>query len=213
MKKTVLGMFLMFVLFGSVAYASPDRGGRLDVGVNFSAVFPQDEANPPTEIGENDDSWHVGGTLAYGLNQWLAIGVESGWFETDINDDTRALGFEDFGTSTNIPLFGDVIVRVPIQDQPINPYFVLGLGMIFRDFEESDHITAIGYQLEVDSSFAVKLGGGFDWFFNEHWALNFEAAYVISDTSTTSTAFGVSSTLDNVNADYWTIGGGLKFLF
>ena len=105
---------------------------------------------------------------------------------------------------------------MPIENQSINPYGVVGLGAVI--WNADDTTTNLGGKLttDINTAFATKVGGGFDWFINNNWIINFEAAYVFNrpDVNQTFTLGTASASIsDNVKLDYWTIGGGVKYLF
>lgn len=202
--KRILLIALALLLVPVAVYAAPDRTGKWDAGVNVSELIPDDD--------EVDGTVYVGGTAAYGVTEWFALGVESGWASLDVEDSSQFFGFSDWGELTGIPLMGDFILRVPIKDSPVNPYAVVGLGVIFWDFDESDRVSSLGVEVDVDAAFAAKFGAGFDWFINDNWIINFEGGYVMSDTDVTLRVGGVSATA-NIETDYWMIGGGIKYLF
>jgi outer membrane protein W len=119
---------------------------------------------------------------------------------------------------TGVPLFADLIVRGHSEDRSWEPYGVLGLGTVIWSIDDTtaSGATAGSVQTDIDTDFAVKLGGGVDWFINNNWILNFNAAYVFSspEATVTATAAGTSATVtDEVDLDYWAIGGGVKYLF
>lgn len=198
MKKALLIALLGLFVAGS-AYAVPERTGHSDLGFNVSAAIPSDSST--------DTAVYVGGTYAYGVNEWLALGVSSGWAQFD--DSTT-------GELTEVPLLGEIILRVPVaEEQQIQPYGVLGLGIAFFDFDESATVRASNVEVEVDDAFAVKVGGGVDWFADEHWIVNLEVSYIFADTdvSARNTVTGASASISNVDADNWFVGGGLKYRF
>ncbi len=192
-KAVVLGL-AQFLIIGA-AFAAPDRVGKTDIGFNLSGAIPTDS--------DVDSALYVGGSLAYGVSDWLALGVEAGW---------AGFGESDLGINIDedaFPVFGDIILRVPTQSEA-KPYAVVGLGAIFWDV--SSNLANVTF--DIETSFAAKFGAGVDWFMNDHWALNLEASYVASsaDATATNTTTGASlSTSGDTN--YWMVGGGLKYLF
>lgn len=202
-KKGVF-VFLSLVILATAAYAAPDRVGKVDAGINVSGILPRES--------DVHDAVYVGGTVAYGVTPWLALGVESGWTSPGVDLDLGNGVSIDAGDLTGIPLLGDIILRVPMKDGNLVPYGVVGLGAIFWNFDESSLFSAAGINVDVDTSFAAKFGGGVDYFVNDNWILNFEFGYVIADANITATAGGVSVS-DSSNADYWMVGGGVKYLF
>lgn len=215
MKKFFSLFVFAALLVSTSAFAVPNRVGKSEIGINVSALEPS--------LDDADTSVFIGGNYAYGVNEWLAIGVESGWAESDVDPDD---------TVSVVPLLADIIFRVPMTaEQPIAPYGVVGLGVNFWDYSVgsgtiaalNSALASIGSATRVtsltvdpDPTFAAKIGGGFDWFINEHWAVNFEASYTISDfegdTSVSSTGGAFPISIDE-DGDYWMVGGGLKYQF
>lgn len=193
MIKKAAFIFMLAAVFASSAYAAPNRTHKLDVGVNVSGAIPDDS--------EVDGTVYVGGSASYGLCEWFAIGVSSGWAEFEESE--GPFSFDE----TAIPLFGDLIFRIPMDNQ-IQPYGVIGLGVIFWNVDTN----IPGLNVDVDDAFAAKFGGGVDWFVNDNWIVNFEFAYVTSDADATATFNGASATA-NGETDFWMVGGGLKYLF
>lgn len=190
-KKAVVLGFAQILIAGAV-YAAPDRVGAVDVGFNASAGFMEDA----------DTAAYFGGNMSYGINNWSAIGFSA--------------GYQSFGSDFNIgdlnayPLMVDFYFRSHENERAYVPYAVLGLGAVVWDFDE-EGLTA-GSSVDIDTSFGVKLGGGVDWFINEKWAINFEASYTFADAETkvTNSAGSVTGTSD---ADFWNVGGGIKYIF
>lgn len=192
MRKVLFGLLVFSFIMSTPAFAAPDRAGKWDAGLNVSGVIPND--------GDFDDSVYVGGTVSYGVNDWFAVGLESGWASPDVDNAADV---------DMVPLLVDFIVRQPAQaDQPQVFYGVLGLGALF--FSADSNIA--GVNVDIDDAFGVKLGGGVDWFVNENWALNFEASYIFSDASASASAGPIAASGD-VDTDYWQIGGGIKYVF
>lgn len=217
MKQRLLSSLLiglMSVLFSLTASASPDRTGTVDLGFNVSGFLPDE--------GDYEAGLYYGGTLAYGINSWLAIGVEGGFSELDTDVNAASLGLTSFsgGEMTMMPLFGDVILRASTVHDAIDPYFVVGVGALFLDVDDVNATVGalpVTIVSDVDTAFAVKVGGGVDWFLTDNWILNIEASYVFaeSDVNASANVAGLSATsqLQDVSFDYWQFGGGLKYKF
>jgi opacity protein-like surface antigen len=190
-KALIVAAFLLIAT--QSAYAAPDRTAKWDIGLNVSGAIPD----------EGDSAVYVGGTAAYGVNNWLAIGIESGWAQFDDSDAGVTV------ESDMVPLFGDIILRVPMENQ-VQPYAIFGLGAIFWDASTD----VANVEVDVDTAFAAKFGAGLDWFINENWIANFEFSYVTSDAEGTArnTVTGASISAEG-ETDYWMVGGGIKYLF
>lgn len=208
MRKASLLMFVLAFGVSSMALAAPERTGKTEVGVDLAAGISTDsEVNTAT---------YFGGNVSWGLSEWLAIGASFG-YQNFSSDDSTIAGVTIFGSDLSAyPLFADILLRAPMGDNPLVPYGLLGLGVIFWDASDTFTSSGLVAKTDVDASFGIKVGGGVDWFLNDHWILNFNGSYVFSDSDakTTVTGSGISSSLtERVDLDYWTIGGGLKYQF
>lgn len=195
MFRKTLSFFTLMLLVASVGYAAPDRTGKVDVGFNVSGAIPNDS--------EVDSAAYLGGSLAYGVTNWFALGAEAGWAQFDESD--SGVNIEQ----NAVPIFGDIILRMP-NDSAVQPYGIVGLGVIVWNVD--DNVPNVDF--DVDTAFAAKFGAGLDWFINNNWIANFEFSYVTSDAEATArnTVTGASVSAEG-ETDYWMIGGGLKFLF
>jgi opacity protein-like surface antigen len=184
--KRMIVLMLGFLLVAGLAQAAPDRVGSIEYGVGLAGAFHDDNI---------DDAFHVQLNAAYGVFPWLGLGLEGGFHEADLEESTQS-GYVGVGN-----LMFDVLLRWHRVDRPFVPYAVIGLGGAgaYLDQENQDDTD--------DSSFAAKLGGGIDWFLDDHLILNFEVAYTFVDAE-------MANTITTVNdADYATVGGGVKYAF
>ncbi|MGH8499291.1 MAG: outer membrane beta-barrel protein [Methylococcales bacterium] len=202
-KKAFL-FALMLSLAAPFAYAAPDRTAKLDMGVNISAALSTDSGI--------DDTYYVGGSWAYGVYEWLAIGFEAGWMSAD-TEITIGSSLINTGDISGIPVFADFIFRLPVKDSQVNPYAVVAPGAIFWDREDSDVVTNAGFEADADSSFAIKFGGGVDWFVDNNWIVYFEGAFVLASSDISVTSSAGTTFEDDQDLNYWTVGGGIKYLF
>lgn len=203
MKRSLALVALLVFGFSSASYAAvsrtrysegnattaiaPDRVGRWDMGL-FAAWAGNSDA---------DDTGFFGANVAYGVTPWIALGLEAGWQEAEVED---GLG-QDLGL---VPIMADIIIRVPSVHETLVPYGVLGLGVIGAYVNNENNATANGDDVD-DVSFGWKLGLGADWFINDHWIMNFEWAYYMSDPDLPRTAVS--------DVDFWTLGAGLKYIY
>jgi opacity protein-like surface antigen len=85
---------------------------------------------------------------------------------------------------------------------------VLGLGAIGNYVTDDDGSAPLNNGDDVDdTSFAWKLGVGFDWFLNPNWMATFEVAWFDGDTDLPR------SGVDGDAGSFVTVAGGLKFAF
>ncbi len=192
------------MISSSCVFAMPDRVGKTDAGFMIGGLL--------TNTDKLGSAAYYGGTAAYGVNDWFAVGVEGGYADSTTNFTIGRTTHE--GKISRIPLFLDLIFRyTKMQDYNYVPYGVLGLGAVFTDIHGTGTFQTANLKLNADNSFAIKMGGGVDWFMNDKWALNFEASYVWVDSDATVLSLANGSTVDSTNLDYWTLTGGIKYLF
>ena len=197
----VMGMLLMS---STCVFAIPDRAGKVDVGFNIGGLLP--------DSGSLDDGVYYGGSVAYGVNDWFAVGIEGGYGDAGTS---FVIGRATHNAKiSRIPLFMDLIFRCnKFTDSNFIPYGVVGLGALFTDAHGFGTLTSANLKLDVDNSFAAKFGLGVDWFVNDRWVLNVEASYVWAAADANIKDLSGGGTVDSANMDYWMIGAGAKYLF
>jgi hypothetical protein len=194
-RKIGLFIALIALCVSNNAYAAmtSDRVGKWDIGVNVSGAIPTDS--------DVDSAAYVGGSLSYGVQDWLALGAEAGWAQ--FGESAPGINLDE----NAVPIFGDIIFRYPTSSE-WKPYAIIGLGVIVWNIDSN----ISGLNVDVDTAFAAKFGGGVDYFMNDNWALNFEFSYVTSSADATATFNGATATASG-DTDYWMVGGGVKYLF
>ena len=190
--KRILALTSLALIFAAsnVFAAAPDRVGHAELGVLGGGAFNDSGA---------DDAGFIQAAWDYGVTPYIALGVEGGWQEA-----SGSFSSEDVGS---VHIMGDIILRNPDWHDNLVPYGILGLGVIGQYVTDEDGGAPTNNGNDVDDTgFGWKLGGGLDWFINPNWVLNFEVAWFSSsvDLPGSSVANGV---------DYWTVGGGIKFVF
>ena len=158
MKAFRLVFPLLIVLSAAAAlaqdYSRPGLYGQLNGVVSFDSFDGVPSGTLDSPIG-------VSARLGYRFDPRLALEGQveySGDFVDCCGADL---------TSTFITLNGKFYV---MQEQ-IQPYLMAGLGGGFVS------ASASGFGSADDSGFAVKAGGGLDFYVTESFGLNFEAAY------------------------------------
>jgi outer membrane protein W len=203
MRKLIL--IFMFMSFTSSAHAvTPDRIGRVDVGVNLSGAFSTD--------GDVDSSYYIGGNVSYGIYEWLAVGMSTGWTEGDAESSLSNGQEIESGDFRTIPLLVDFYFRWYRREEPYVPYGVVGLGVMFHRFDENEDLAGRGIDIDDESGFGARLGLGLDWFVNDSWIVNVETSYFFSSTDLDSDSTS-SVIAEGPDTDYWLVGGGVKYLF
>ncbi|HTL70065.1 MAG TPA: outer membrane beta-barrel protein [Candidatus Eisenbacteria bacterium] len=191
MKRISILIALVLLFAASNVYAgAPDRVGRPEIGILGGGAFNDSSV---------DDAGYIQAAWDWGVTPYIALGIEGGWQEGSGSFDAEDVG--------SVSILGDIILRNPDWHDNLVPYFVLGLGVIGQYVTDEDGGAPTNNGNDVDDTgFGVKVGGGLDWFINPNWVANFEVAWFGSDTDLPgSSAPG--------GVDYWTVGGGLKFVF
>jgi len=191
------------------AEAAPDRVGQTDIGFNAAGSIA---------TGDHvDSSIYLGGSLSYGVNEWLALGIEAGWLSPEIAlKPSAGAGRSDVGDANVVPILFDVILRWNQEALVFVPYAVAGFGVGLWSVNESSTFDLASVSVNDETSFVMKFGGGVDFFTEQTrentWILNFEFSYnIYSENIGSQTAGGAS--IDSADLDYWLIGGGIKYLF
>lgn len=202
MKRLSVVLFLALAVSCVIGVAfAEDLAGRFSVGVVGGGVFPKDS--------EIDDAFYVGGNLAYGVNEYIALGGEVGYSSWDTEE-----GGVDYGEVRAVPLLADLYLRYPVEmgENKLVPYIVGGLGVVFYDYKESSFLKQYGVTADIDPSFALKLGGGLEYFFTKNIALGVEGSYGWSEADVSVSGAGaVASTSMDTNS--WMVTGGIKYYF
>lgn len=172
--------------------------GRLAVGANFSEGLPDEN--------ESDPGFYTGFNLTYGIMDYVAFQLDTGYVEFD--QDANGI---DYGDLAAIPLMCSLQWRYPFLVGGSNAaiYALGGVGVVFFDFDE---LARVGREIEADDSFAYRFGVGLEFFKNRNWSFYFESTYTI--TSTTLELQTVTSpTVESTDTDFWLVGGGVKLYF
>lgn len=193
-----------FAAPSAFAFAAPDRVQKVDIGFDLSGAV--------SSSSDLNSTFYVGGNVSYGFNEWFAAGVSLGREEFSENDMAVGSATIPGPDITGHPLFLDFIFRKYMPGKSYVPYGVVGVGIIWWKSKDVIATNGIQYESTADPALGLKLGGGVDWFVNEKWALNLNFNYVFSNTSATLTRGGIRAR-DDINLDYWNLGGGIKYLF
>jgi outer membrane protein W len=176
-----------------------DEVGQWSAGFRVNASIPKDD--------DTDEAPGYMGYVDYQAAEYVRAELEAGWIEWDQGI---------LGDLHMFPVLGNLQFTYPIEldsdeNTSITPYLTTGLGVLFLNFEESQTLKDAGASLDVDPSFAVKLGGGLDYRFSESWALNIDGGYILSEGDAALKQGSTTLAADNVEYDYWFIGAGLKY--
>ncbi len=204
MMRTAAMIVGALLVSSTFALAMPDRTEKTDIGFQIGGLIP--------DSNQMNSEMYIGGSASYGITDWFALGIETGYGDAR---NKFAVGPTQYNTHlSHIPLFFDMIFRyTKMTDYNVVPYGVFGLGGVFFDVHGQGTLNDANLKLDVSNSFAIKLGAGADWFFNENWALNFEASYVWVDDDAKIRDLGTGNAVDTAGLDYWTVEGAIKYVF
>lgn len=182
MKKYLLYFFVLASFSILVKPVFPqDITNRWGTGFRYSYVLPDDD-----DFKTHGNAYNL--NLSYGLNGFLALELESGYFRLKTVDGS-ILGVSSF--LVNLQL------RKQIKEW--SPYLVGGVG--FQNY----HYDKLRLGDGKDKNFgnAYKAGFGLDYFLNKNWALNIESVYIYGNT-------GGRATLDTYGFHY---SAGVKYYY
>jgi opacity protein-like surface antigen len=112
-----------------------------------------------------DDSWGANARAGYRFHPHFGAELQFEWYdEFDFHGSLDGSNVDGYLTTVNGKAW---LVKGRLQ-----PYLIGGLGWL----EIDGGGRALGGSQD---DFAVKVGGGFDLYATEHWALNLEATYVV----------------------------------
>jgi outer membrane protein W len=108
---------------------------------------------------------YIGGKFGSRMNRWLAS-------ETTIDYGVKGFDFEGGGGKwTNNPLYVTGTLKLFATDGRAQPYVGFGIGGAWLFVEASGFPDPVPNGKGTDSSFFARVGGGLDFWFNEHVAL------------------------------------------
>lgn len=203
MKKKLLLIAALLFLTVNV-YAAPDRNQKWDAGFNLSMA--------DARSSNIDESLSLSGSVSYGMNDVLALGVSGGYTSASFQAQTPS-GLVEGPDLTFTPIFGDIILRVPTGEKPFTPYAIFGLGVLLSGTNGTDSLLNRNTNTRSHDAFASKIGGGLDWQVSSRWAYNFEIGYVLTGARLEIYNTSTGNQIESNDLDFWYVGGGVKVLF
>lgn len=197
------GVLVLFCICICGIASAEEIETKWSVGLVGGGVFPKDE--------DSDDTYYVGGNLAYGINDYIAVGGEVGYSRwTDEVD-----GIE-YGKISHIPLLADLYVRYPIKvgddDNLLVPYAVGGVGVVFWDYKESSYLKDLGISMDTEDGVGYKAGIGIDYYFTKNVSIGIESSYLWSDADVTASSAAALASAE-IDTDEWMVNGCIKYHF
>jgi outer membrane protein len=213
MKKIFVALFFVFaalmLVVSQIGFAQ-DMEGRLGIGARVSYVNFSDEDLYTFDV-DPDETPMYGGNITYFVHSYLSIEWSVDYLETDVDLDAIG-GSVDIGDLEQIPVL--LSLRTHLSTNPkVSPYLTVGIGYYFNDFDMKSSIPA-GYDVDLDDSFGYHLGGGVEYFFNNHFAFNLDFKYIWDNVDVDLREPGGYSVNDkNVDVDFFSAGIGFKYYF
>jgi len=217
-------LFFLVVGFSTISWAEGNLPlqGSIGVGVRLYGFFPTSDKLRGQRLDFEDG---IGGEInvTYRFLKYLALEGGVGYTEFDIKNETLAV---DWARVEVLPISLTLqfrwISKKPEELKWIVPYASIGGGYYFLEIDEKSELQnywlsrGVGIDLEIDNSFSLHAGGGFDIFLTDHIALNFDAKYswaqadIDEERITGGTSQKLGGTI-NLNGAF--IGAGFKFFF
>ena len=172
------------VLFPVVVQAAdaPSSKGKWGFGVRGGvSVYTSND------IDDGDTAPMVSGIVTYGVTDWFTLGFNAEWEEHDIPG----------GDLQTVSLLPTVEFRTTFG--ALAPYLLVGYGVNLNSFERDSSVKALGVNLDPDTTVAVKLGGGTDYFFTRAFAFNTELGWKFNDADSDVKVGGTK--VDSVGTD------------
>ena len=226
MKRLYLSVviFVLVVGFSTISRAegSLPLQGSVGIGVRPYGIFPKSDKIRGEKL-DFKDGIGVEINVTYRFLKYLALEGGIGYTEFDIKNKTLAV---DWARVEVLPISLTLqfrwISKKPEELKWIVPYASIGGGYYFLEIDEKSELQnywlsrGVGIDLEIDNSFSLHAGGGFDIFLTDHIALNFDAKYswaqadIDEERITGATSQKLGGTI-NLNGAF--IGAGFKFFF
>ena len=215
MKKPIL--FAMVVCFFCVEASAE---GRLGLGLRAGPSFyTQDvfggtsDGSGPLKVGPI-----VSGNLIYRINDSFSVGLNAEWETHEV----QSLG-SDIGDACAVSLIPFAEYRFlgrEILGQGEDSFYVfLGLGYNINSYDPKDHVKetakslGASYDVKVDNTFALKVGGGLETFFTEDLAFNMEFAWKLNMGDAQEFVNGTEVLSGDFNGSALSVLIGLRYYF
>jgi outer membrane protein len=176
-------------------------------------VIPDDSSSQITLIGgeaDVDEAYTPDLDLTYFFtDNFAAELVFFAYSRHDVTAKNTALGDVDLGSLDLLPPTVTAQYHFMPQ-QSFRPYVGAGLSYVLIPNEDHGPVaTAVRYD---DGVIGLALQAGFDYFFNDHWCINFDVKKVWVEVDVEVDALGTTVST-SVDVDPWLIGVGVGYRF
>lgn len=155
----------------------------------------------------------AGIAVAYFFNDNIALEARGSLIRPEMHVNIRTaqdtVAVIDLGEVNLFPLAAVLQYHIPTSKEL---RFFVGAGagyLIVSDIETEGSV--LGDRIEFEESLELIVNGGFNWHFDERWALNADARYVPIETDA-ETLFG-SGQIEEFNIEPLIISAGLSYRF
>jgi len=217
-KKIIVSFFVVAALMLVVSPVSfaQDMGGRLGLGARVSYANYSDDDYTLYGVKvdvEADDSVMYGVNLTYFPAWYYSLELSVDYTKTDV--ELSALGLSgDGGELKSIPVLLSLRTHLSPSTK-VSPYFTIGVGYFFNDFDQNDStvefIYGSGVKVDVDDSFGFHLGAGVEFFISENAAVNLDFKYIWTSFEGEVNVPGFSDVDLDINPIV--LGLGIKYYF
>jgi outer membrane protein len=175
-------------------------------------VIPDDSSSQITVIGgeaDVDEAFTPDLDISYFFTDNIAAElVFFAYSRHDVKAKNTAVGDIDLGSLDLLPPTLTAQYHF-MPHQSFRPYLGAGLSYVLIPDEDPGDATAVRYD---DGVLGFALQAGFDYFFNDHWCLNFDVKRVWVDVDVEVHALG-TTVRTSVDVDPWLIGMGVGYRF
>ena len=212
-KKIVVSFFVVAALvlvFGQVGFAQ-DMKGKFGIGAKVAYVnYNEDDMGYGISVNHDEVAMYEG-NLTYFVHNYCSFELGVDYAKSDMDFKSSYLNIlENVGELEQIPIL--LTVRFHFSTNPkMGLYLGGGVGYYLNDFSSSSSVFPTDY--DIDNSFGIHANGGFEYFLNEHFALNFDLKYIWNSADVKIEGAFPFVIEDSVSLDTFYAGVGLKFYF
>jgi outer membrane protein len=222
-KKYIIPLFVaagFLLIFAEIGFAQ-DMQGRFGVGAWAAyVIYEGDEYDYSIYDvdADFDEAAMYGGTLTYFLHRYFSLELSAGYVDTDVDLKIQAPGditrsVVGVGNLEQFPVL--LTARTHFSTNPkVNPYFGVGVGYYFNDFDSSDFVLGempSGGRLDPEDSIGFHINTGVEIFLDENFAFNLEMKYLWHDTDVQAKAPEYTTEEFSLDLDAFCVGIGFKY--
>ena len=215
MKKPFL--FAMIFCFSCTGASA---GGRLGLGLRAGPSFYTQDVFGGTSDGSGGLKVGpiVSGNFIYRINDSFSVGLNAEWETHEIQSLGSDIG--DAAAVSVIPFAEYRYLAKQILGTGEDLFYVfLGLGYNINSYDPKGKVKGtaeslgVSYDVEVDNTFALKVGGGVETFFTEDLAFNMEFGWKLNIGDAQELVNGTEVLSGDFNGSALSVLVGLRYYF